>query len=38
MLTIIELAEYRRKVAVLLNEEENSDLINHLATHPEAGG
>lgn len=37
MHTIVELPEFIRKSQGLLTDEEKRHLINHLATHPQAG-
>lgn len=36
-LTVIETAEYRRSIAEILTDEENTDFINHIAHHPDSG-
>jgi hypothetical protein len=37
MITIVELPEFIRRSKKLLNESEQNNLINYLATHPTAG-
>jgi hypothetical protein len=37
MITIVELPEFIRQSKKLLTEDERSNLINYLATHPTAG-
>ena len=37
MITIVELPEFIRRSKKLLTEDEQSNLINYLATHPTAG-